>query len=254
LQNAAPKNAEAYQLYLRGRYFWNKRTDDGVKQGLSYFQQGPTRKRIPGYALAYAGVADSYAVGNGLYLGLTGPEARPKSKAAALKALELDDSLAEAHTTLADTYLYYDWDFAKADKEFRRAIAGEPQLPHRSSMVCGVSLQAWDDMTRPIAEAKRAQELDPLSPDHRRITSGHSSLRPEVRRAIEQYKKSVQMDPNISLAHQDMANAYVQKKMYPEAVAEWQKAMTLTGNPAQATAWAKCIESLGFQAFLQELG
>jgi serine/threonine protein kinase/tetratricopeptide (TPR) repeat protein len=248
LAKRGTENAEAYQLYLRGRYFWNKRTDDGVKQGLSYFQQAI--EKDPGYALAYAGVADSYAVGNGLYLGLTGPEARPKSKAAALKALELDDSLAEAHTTLADTYLYYDWDFAKADKEFRRAIAANPSYPtaHQWYAECLYSVGRYDQA---IAEAKRAQELDPLSP----IISGSLAATLLYARkyddAVEQYKKSVQMDPNISLAHQDMANAYVQKKMYPEAVAEWQKAMTLTGNPAQATALGEVYRVSGFQAFLQ---
>ena len=248
LAKRGTENAEAYQLYLRGRYFWNKRTDDGVKQGLSYFQQAI--EKDPGYALAYAGVADSYAVGNGLYLGLTGPEARPKSKAAALKALELDDSLAEAHTTLADTYLYYDWDFAKADKEFRRAIAANPSYPtaHQWYAECLYSVGRYDQA---IAEAKRAQELDPLSP----IISGSVAATLLYARkyddAIEQYKKSVQMDPNISLAHQDMANAYVQKKMYPEAVAEWQKAMTLTGNPAQATALGEVYRVSGFQGFLQ---
>ena len=248
LAKRGTENAEAYQLYLRGRYFWNKRTDDGVKQGLSYFQQAI--EKDPGYALAYAGVADSYAVGNGLYLGLTGPEARPKSKAAALKALELDDSLAEAHTTLADTYLYYDWDFAKADKEFRRAIAANPSYPtaHQWYAECLYSVGRYDQA---IAEAKRAQELDPLSP----IISGSLAATLLYARkyddAIEQYKKSVQMDPNISLAHQDMANAYVQKKMYPEAVAEWQKAITLTGNPAQATALGEVYRVSGFQGFLQ---
>ena len=248
LAKRGTENAEAYQLYLRGRYFWNKRTDDGVKQGLSYFQQAI--EKDPGYALAYAGVADSYAVGNGLYLGLTGPEARPKSKAAALKALELDDSLAEAHTTLADTYLYYDWDFAKADKEFRRAIAANPSYPtaHQWYAECLYSVGRYDQA---VAEAKRAQEFDPLSP----IISGSLAATLLYARkyddAIEQYKKSVQMDPNISLAHQEMANAYVQKKMYPEAVAEWQKAMTLTGNPAQATALGEVYRVSGFQAFLQ---
>jgi len=98
-----------------------------VKKGLEYFQQAI--EKDPGYALAYAGVADSYAVGNGEYLGLTPQEARPKSKAAASKALEIDDSLAEAHTTLADTYLYYDWDFPKAQQEFQRAIAANPNYP-----------------------------------------------------------------------------------------------------------------------------
>src|SRR5258708_274803 len=93
------ENSEAYQLYLRGRFYWNKRTKEGVKQGLAYFQQAI--EKDPGYAFAYAGVADSYAVGGGTYLGLTQPESRPKAKAAALKALELDDSVAEAHTNPA---------------------------------------------------------------------------------------------------------------------------------------------------------
>jgi tetratricopeptide (TPR) repeat protein len=195
-------------------------------------------------------VADSYAVGNGAYLGLTGLESRPKAKAAALKALELDDSLAEAHTNLADTYLYYDWDFAKADQEFRRAIAANPKYPtaHQWYAECLYSVGRYDEA---IAEAKRAQELDPLSA----IISGSVAATLFFARkyddAIEQYKKSVQMDPNISLAHFDLAIAYVQKKMYPEAVAEWQKAITLTGNAAQATALGEVYRVSGFQGFLQ---
>src|SRR5712692_5847907 len=192
------QNVEAYQLYLRGRYFWNKRTNEGVKLGLSYFQQAI--EKDPSYALAYAGVADSYAVGNGSYLGLTGLEARPKAKAAALRALELDDSLAEAHTTLADTYLYYEWDFAKADQEFRRAIAANPNYPtaHQWYAECLYSVGRYDEA---VAEAKRAQELDPLSP----IISGSVAATLLYARkyddSIEQFKKSMQMDPNISLEH-----------------------------------------------------
>ncbi len=242
------ENAEAFQLYMQGRYYWNKRTGDGVKQGLAYFQKAI--EKDPGYALAYAGVADSYAVGNGGYLGLSPHEARPKAKEAALKALELDDSLAEAHTTLADTYLYYDWEFAKADQEFRRAIAANPKYPtaHQWYSECLYSVGRYDEA---IAEAKRAQELDPLSP----IISGSvAATLLHARKyddSLEQYKKSVQMDPNISPPHFDMANAYVQKKMYPEAVAEWQKAMTLTGNPAQAAALGEVYRVSGFQGFLQ---
>jgi len=242
------ENAEAYRLYLRGRYFWNKRTNEGVKQGLSYFQQAI--EKDPGYALAYAGVADSYAVGNGSYLGLTGLEARPKAKSAALRALELDDSLAEAHTTLADTYLYYEWDFAKADQEFRRAIAANPNYPtaHQWYAECLYSVGRYDEA---VAEAKRAQELDPLSP----IISGSVAATLLYARkyddSIEQFKKSMQMDPNISLEHWDLAIAYVQKKMYPEAVAEWQKAMTINGNSALAASAGEAYRLSGFQGFLQ---
>src|SRR5258706_421306 len=151
---------------------------------------------------------------------------------------------------LADTYLYYDWDFAKADQEFRRAIAANPKYPtaHQWYSECLYSVGRYDEA---IAEAKRAQELDPLSP----IISGSvAATLLHARKyddSLEQYKKSVQMDPNISLPHFDMANAYVQKKMYPEAVAESQKAMTLTGKPAQAAALGEVYRVSGFQGFLQ---
>ena len=244
------QSPEAYQLYLRGRYFWNKRTGEGVKQGLAYFQQAI--EKDPGYALAYAGVADSYAVGNGGYLGLTGREARPKAKAAAMKALELDDSLAEAHTTLADTYLYYEWDFAKSDQEFRRAIAANPNYPtaHQWYAECLYSVRRYDEA---IAEAKRAQELDPLSP----IISGSVAAALYYARkydeAIEQSKKSLQMDANLPKAHWDLGDAFVQKKMYPEAVAEWQAGLTLSGDPAMAAAAGEIYKSSGFQAVVQKM-
>jgi serine/threonine protein kinase/tetratricopeptide (TPR) repeat protein len=242
------ENAEAYQLYLRGRYFWNKRTNEGVKQGLSYFQQAI--EKDPGYALAYAGVADSYAVGNGLYLGLTGREARPKSKAAALKALELDDSLAEAHTTLADTYLYYDWDFAKADKEFRRAIAANSNYPtaHQWYSECLYSAGRHDEA---ITEAKRAQELDPLSPIISQSVAAALFYARKYDDAVEQSKKTLQMDANLPAAHWDLADAYVQKKMYPEAAAEWQKALTLSRDSTLAATLEEAYRLSGFQGFLR---
>ncbi len=242
------ENPEAYQLYLRGRYFWNKRTDDGVKQALGYFQQAI--EKDPGYALAYAGLADCYAVGNGSYLGLTPFEARPKGKAAALKALELDDSLAEAHTTLADTYLYYDWDFAKADQEFRRAIAANPNYPtaHQWYSECLYSVGRYDEA---VAEAKRAQELDPLSPI---ITASLANALHYARKyddSIEQSKKALQMDANLPPAHLCLADAYVQKKMYPEAVAEWQELLKLYGANAQASRLEEAYRRAGFQGVLR---
>ncbi len=242
------ENAEAYQLYLRGRYFWNKRTNEGVKQGLAYFQQAI--EKDPGYALAYAGVADSYAVGNGSYLGLTGREARPKAKAAALKALELDDSLAEAHTTLADTYLYYDWDFVKADEEFRRAIAANPNYPtaHQWYSECLYITGRYEEA---IAEARRAQELDPLSPIISQSVAWALYYARKYDDAIAQSKKTLQMDANLPAAHWDLGDAYAQKKMYPEAVAEWEKALTLSGFPSQAAALGEVYRVSGFQAFLQ---
>ena len=243
------ENPEAYQLYLRGRYFWNKRSSEGVKQGLSYFQQAI--EKDPGYALAYVGVADSYAVGNGAYLGMTGPEARPKSKAAALKALELDDSLAEAHTTLADNYLYYDWDFAKADQEFRRAIAANPNYPtaHQWYAECLYSVGRFDEA---IAEAKRAEELDPLSPAISNSVGAALYYARKYDEAIEEYKKTIQMDANFASAHFGLGDAYVQKKMYPEAAAEYQTFITLVGVPSLAAAMGEAYRVSGYQGLMRK--
>jgi serine/threonine protein kinase/Tfp pilus assembly protein PilF len=244
------ENPEAYRLYLQGRYYWNQRTDEGVKKGLEYFQQAI--EKDPGYALAYAGVADSYAVGNGDYLGLTPQEARPKSKAAALKALELDDSLAEAHTTLADTYLYYDWDFPKARQEFLRAIAANPNYPtaHQwySEYLYAVGL--FDEA---IAEAKRAQGLDPLSVAITGSVADTYYYARKYDQAIEAYKATLKMDPNFSAVHVGLALTYGQKKMYPEAVAEWQEVARLSGNPAGASLLGDTYKTSGYQGFLQAL-
>ena len=120
------ENAEAYGLYLKGRYHWNKRTADDLQKGIGYFQQAI--EKDPTYALAYAGLAESYGI-LWNYTGLPASETFPKAKAAALKALELDDTLAQAHATLAVTHEKFDWDFSAAEKEFRRAIELDPRYP-----------------------------------------------------------------------------------------------------------------------------
>jgi serine/threonine protein kinase/tetratricopeptide (TPR) repeat protein len=242
------ENPEAYRLYLQGRYYWNQRTDEGVKKGLEYFEQAI--EKDPGYALAYAGVADSYAVGNGEYLGLSPQEARPKAKAAALKALELDDSLAEAHTTLADTYLYYDWDFPKAQQEFLRAIAANPNYPtaHQWYAEYLYAVGRFDDA---IAEAKLAQELDPLSVAISGSVAETYYYARKYDQAIEAYKDTEKMDSNISATHVGLATTYGQKKMYPEAVAEWQALLQLNGNAAAASLLGDTYKTSGYQGFLQ---
>jgi serine/threonine protein kinase len=244
------EDPEAYRLYLQGRYYWNKRTDEGVKKGLDYFQQAI--EKDPSYALAYAGVADSYAVGNGLYLGLTPQEARPKSKAAALKALELDDSLAEAHTTLADTYLYYDWDFPKAQQEFSRAIAANPNYPTAHQWYAEY-LYAVGRFDEAIAEAKRAQELDPLSVAISGSVAESYYYARKYDQAIEAYKAALKMDPNFIAAHIGLALTYEQKKMYTEAAAEWQAMAQLYGDPAGASLLGGAYKSSGYQGVLQAL-
>ena len=242
------ENPEAYRLYLQGRYYWNQRTSEGVRKSLQYFQQAI--EKDPGYALAYAGVADSYAVGGGNYLGLNALESRPKARAAAMKALEIDNSLAEAHTTLADTYLYFDWDFPKAEQEFRRAIAANPNYPtaHQWYSEYLYCVGRYDDA---IAEAKRAQELDPLSVAINGSVGAAYYFARKNDQAIEQLKKTLQMDPNVDLVNWDLAEAYSQKKMYPEAVAGWQTWMKVNGTPTLATATGEAFTASGFQGFLQ---
>jgi serine/threonine protein kinase/tetratricopeptide (TPR) repeat protein len=241
-------NSDAYQDYLRGRYYWNQRTNDGVKKGLEYFQKAV--EKDPGYALAYAGVADSYAVGNGEYLGLSPKEARPKAKAAAMKALEIDDSLAEAHTTLADTYLYYDWDFSKAQQEFLRAIAANPNYPtaHQWYSEYLYAVGRYDEA---IAEAKRALELDPLSVAINGSLAGAYYYARRFDESIEQSKKVLQMDPSFVTEHIELGSAFAQKKMYPQAVEEWQTALKLAGNPGLSSAVGAGYKASGFPGFLQ---
>jgi serine/threonine protein kinase/tetratricopeptide (TPR) repeat protein len=242
------ENPEAYRLYLQGRYYWNQRTNEGVKKGLEYFQQAI--EKDPGYALAYAGVADSYAVGNGQYLDLTPQEARPRAKAAAMKALEIDDSLAEAHTTLADTYLYYDWDFPKAQQEFLRAIAANPNYPTAHQWYSEY-LYVVGRHDEAIAEAKRAQELDPLSVAISGSVATAYYYAQRYDQAIEQNKQALKMDPNFISSHEELGDAYAAKKMYPEAVAAWQTAMRMFGNPALAAAAGEAFKTSGLQGFLQ---
>jgi eukaryotic-like serine/threonine-protein kinase len=242
------ENPEAYRLYLQGRYYWNQRTDEGVKKGLQYFQQAI--EKDPAYALAYAGVADSYAVNNGGYLGLTPQEARPKAKAAAMKALEIDDSLAEAHTTLADTYLYYDWDFPEAQQEFLLAIAANPNYPTAHQWYSEY-LYCVGRHDEAIAEAKRAEELDPLSISIKLSVSAAYFYARKYDLAIEYARKTQAMDSNYIAAHTELGDAYAQKKMYPEAVAEWQTTIRMFGNPALAGAAGEAFKTSGLQGFLQ---
>jgi serine/threonine protein kinase len=242
------ENGEAYQLYLRGRYYWNKRTDEGVKKGLEYFKQAVDKD--PGYALAYAGVADSYAVGDGQYLGLPSREARPKAKAAAMKALEIDSSLAEAHTTLADTYQYYDWDFPKAEEEYRKAIAANPNYPTAHQWYSEF-LMEMGRKEEAISEARRALELDPFSLAIGTQMGDAFYRAGRTDEAIEQLKKTILMDPNSPDVHGVLADAFAQKKMYSEAVAESQTAMKLSGDEPGATAVGDAYKSSGYQGFLQ---
>jgi eukaryotic-like serine/threonine-protein kinase len=211
-------NVEAYQLYLKGRYHANKSTAEGYKKSIEYFQQAI--ERDPGNALAYAAMADSYAaLGAWIYLSPT--ETVPKAKAAAMKALELDDSLAEAHAALAYAE-FLDWDWPSAEREFNRAIKLNPNsaLSHDRYAECLKTRARFDES---IAEGQRAQELDPLSAE---IVGELGTVRLFAGRydeAIAQFQKALDLYPSAAGIRAQLAWAYAMKHMYPQALAEYDK-------------------------------
>jgi TolB-like protein/DNA-binding winged helix-turn-helix (wHTH) protein/tetratricopeptide (TPR) repeat protein len=228
LKNVKVVNPEAYESYLKGRYFWNKRTADGLKAALAYFKQAI--EEDPQYAQAYSGLADTYALlGDWQYAVMTPKEAFPKAKAAAIKALELDGTLGEAHNSLAFVLDGFDWDFDAAGKEFRRAIELNPgYATARHWYAWHLSLLGRFDEA--IAEMKKAQNLDPLSLIINADLAELLVLGHHYDESIVQSRKTIEMDPNFALAHNQLAQAYLQKHMYEEAVAEFKKAVPLSGN------------------------
>jgi serine/threonine-protein kinase len=219
-------NAEAYQLYLKGRYHLNRLTDEGFMKGRDYFQQAIDRD--PNYALAYVGLADAYTMLSGFNV-LSPKDAYPRAKEAAMKALGLDDKLAEAHTSLGAVKFFYDWDWASAEREFRRAIEINPGYSDAHQMY-SYHLSAVGRLDEALAEMRRAQELDPLSIAKIAGMGEIFNHKRQYDQAIEQYQKALEMDPNSGFVHWALGNVYVQKGMYAEAIAEYQKAIPLSGD------------------------
>jgi TolB-like protein/DNA-binding winged helix-turn-helix (wHTH) protein/Flp pilus assembly protein TadD len=221
-------NPEAYESYLKGRYFWNKRTADGLKVARAYFNQAI--EEDPKYAQAYSGLADTYALlGDWQYAVMTPKEAFPKAKAAAIKALELDSTLGEAHNSLAFILDGFDWDLESGGKEFRRAIELNPgyATAHHWYAWHLSLLGRYDEA---IAEMRKAENLDPLSLIINADLAELLVLARSYDESIRQSRKTIEMDPNFALAHNQLAQAYLQKHMYDEAVAEFQKAVQLSGR------------------------
>ena len=209
-------NDEAYQLYLKGRYHFAKRTKDDILKGVEYFQQAI--KLDPNYALAYAGLADSY---NGMtaYPYLSPKEAVPQAKAAAKRALEIDPTLAEAHTALANSLACFDWDWDGAEREFKRAIELNPNdsgSHWRYGMFYLMLLGRSDEA---IAEGRRAVELEPLNLNHGANLSGIYFYARQYDRAFDQAKQVFDLDPNFIVGRWALSQAYIVKGMYTEAIA-----------------------------------
>jgi len=229
LASARPVNPEAYEPYLKGRYYWNKRTPETLKKSLEYFQQAI--EEDPAYSLAYAGLADSYAMlGAGSYQVLPPKEAYPKAEAAAMKALELDSTLAEAHASLAWSKMQFDWDWQGAEREFKQATELNPGYANAHHWYA-LYLTITGRHAEALAEDRKAESLDPLS----LIIStdvATEALVPTGRydEAMKQCRKALEMDPHFAEAHSCLADSYEGKGMYQEANAEFQKAFELSGG------------------------
>jgi DNA-binding winged helix-turn-helix (wHTH) protein/TolB-like protein/tetratricopeptide (TPR) repeat protein len=220
------RSNDAYQAYIRGRYFWNKRTEKALIKGLQYFREAV--RLDPKFAEAHAGVADSYAL-LGLYGLLPPNQAFPPAEDAAKKALNIDHDLAEAHATLGFVYFYYDWNGVAAEREFRLALASNPNYAMAHSWN-GQNLAAMQRFSEAVTETKLAQQQDPLS----LIVSSNAgqvlSLAGKPTWAIETLSKALEIDPNFPRLHFRLGNAYEEEGMVEKAIPEFEQAVRLSGG------------------------
>lgn len=220
LNKGGTSDNEAFQLYLRGRYSWNKRTADDIRSAIEQFQQAIDRD--PNYALAYVGLADCYLL-QGTYAGTPTTEVLPRAEAALQRALQLDDSIAEAHATKGFVHIHeLEWD--EAEREFQRAISLNPNYAtahHWYSEYFRI-MRRFAEQAR---EIKRAQELDPLSPSMA-ANLGRAYLNlGNTDAAIKECKRALELNPNFPLAHHFLGLTYVAQRRYEEAIAEFQQAV-----------------------------
>jgi TolB-like protein/tetratricopeptide (TPR) repeat protein len=220
------ESGDAYRAYVKGRYFWNKRTTAGLRRGLQHFQEAVALD--PAYTEALAGIADSYAL-LGEYTVLPPRVAFPMAQEAATKALRLDPELADARATLGFVHLFYDFDGQAAENEFRRALRNNPNYAIAHTWY-GVDLAARGRYKEAMAEAKRAEALDPLSLTVSTDIGLIAYLAGRNDEAIDFIQKAIEIDPNFARAHFRLGNAYLQKGMNQEALTEYQRAVQLAGG------------------------
>ncbi|HEX4168378.1 MAG TPA: tetratricopeptide repeat protein [Bryobacteraceae bacterium] len=217
---------DAYLAYSKGRFFWNRRTEVDLKRAIRYFQQAI--EKDPNYALAYDGLADCW-LPLGWYGYMAPSETFPYAKVAVTKALALDDSLAEAHTSLAFVTLCYDRDWVNAEREFRRAIELNPNYANGHHWYAEF-LSLIGRHEEAIAESERARELDPLSNIINTWVGSRYFFARQYDKAIEQYRNAMEMDPGFVPVHLVLGEALEQKHMYQEAIIELEKAVSLSGG------------------------
>ncbi len=232
MRSPRPVNPEAYRAYLQGRYYWDRRAPQDLMRSIDFYQRAI---RIdPRFAAAYSGLADTYNV-LGFFNILASAEAYSKSKEAAQQALKIDENFADAHTSLADALYHYDYDWAGAEREFKRAIELNPRYATAHHWYA-VLLALVGRIDEARTEIRQAQEADP----HSLVISTDVALihfyAAEYDKVIEQCRLTLRQDPNFSLAHMWLARAYVQKKMYAEGVAEFENAIQV--QPGNVTVLA----------------
>jgi TolB-like protein/Flp pilus assembly protein TadD len=232
LGGARQVNTEAHEWYLKARYHWNKRTEESVRKALAYFHQAIDED--PTYAQGYAGLADCYNI-LGYYNALPPIEAYPKGKAAALKALELDSSLAEPHATLGVVKRDFEWDWSGAEEEFQRAIELNPGCVEAYHWR-GTLLSMLGRHAEALREKTRALAIDPLSVVIRTDLARMFYFSRDYDQALEQYRAALDMDPNFGSAHLGLAHVYEQKGLFEQAISELKTGMRLSRDSAFARA------------------
>ena len=220
-------NTKAYEFYLKGRFFWNKRTPDGIKQAIVQFQQ--SIERDPNFALGHAGLADSY-IALTFYNFAAPHESMPKAKESAIKALALDNTVAEAHASLAHVLMNYDWNWSAAEKEFKRSIELKPDYATAHEWYAIHYLTATGRLKEAVQEMKKALELEPASLVMNTFMGATLCYAGRYDEAIDQCRRTVEMDPNFAVAHWHLGLAYEQKQVFDAAIEEFQKAISLSGG------------------------
>jgi TolB-like protein/DNA-binding winged helix-turn-helix (wHTH) protein/Tfp pilus assembly protein PilF len=249
-----PVNSQAYQAYLKGRFFWNKRSAEKVRKAIEYFEQAISAD--PAYAAAHAGLADCYTA-LGHYGAAPPAAAYPRARAAALRALEIDEQLAEAHAALAAIKTHYDWDWPGAEREYKRAIRLNPSYASAYQWYA-TYLAVMGRSDEAARQDARALELDPLSPLISTTTGLHLYFARQYRQAIDQHRKALELEPEFALARLNLGRAYLGAGMFPQAVVEFEKAVQFSDrSPAMLAALAQAYGFTGqadkAQGLLKEL-
>ncbi len=251
LTRARPVNPEAHELYLRGRFHWNKRSPEGVRKSIEYFEQAI--EKDPDNALAYSALADSYNVISSYNL-LAPNEAFPKAKEAATKAVQLDDSLAEAHTSLAVVKAAYEWEWSGAEREYKRAIELNPGYATAHYWYAFSVLTRLGRFEEAIAEMNRALEFDPFSLIINTNLGWIFYYAHRYDDALEQCRKVLDLDSNFASAHLRMVQAYEQKGMFDDAIAETEKLIPLRreDQPEDIRALRKAYRTSGAKGYWRQ--